>query len=61
MAGGSTPAASAPSGFSPPSTFTPGIGSPSNTLIPLDGAESLVSSARWAIYALLLALPLFFL
>jgi len=61
MAGGSTPAASAPSGLSPPSTFTPGIGSPSNTLIPLDGAESLVSSARWAICALLLALPLFFL
>lgn len=61
MAGGGTPAASAPSGLSPPSSFTPGIGSPSNTLIPLDGAESLVSSVWSAICAPLLALPLFFL
>ncbi|WVZ66802.1 hypothetical protein U9M48_015972 [Paspalum notatum var. saurae] len=62
MAGGGTPAANAPSGLLPPSTFTPGFGSPTATgLIPLDGAESLQSGARWAICALMLALPLFFL
>jgi len=63
---GGTPAASAPSGLSP---FTPGtggfgngssFGSPSSGLVPFDGAESLLSRARWALCALLLALPLFF-
>ncbi|CAN6206200.1 unnamed protein product [Urochloa humidicola] len=65
MAGGGTPTASAPSGLSP---FTPtggfgngsSFGSPTSGLVPFDGAESLLSSARWALCALLLALPLFF-
>ncbi|KAJ1292036.1 hypothetical protein BS78_02G361700 [Paspalum vaginatum] len=66
MAGGSTPEANAPSGLSPPSSFPPGFGNGSSSfgptgLIPLDGAESLQSGARWAICALMLALPLFFL
>ncbi|KAL6657538.1 hypothetical protein ACP70R_005318 [Stipagrostis hirtigluma subsp. patula] len=65
MAGGSTPAASAPSGFGPPSSFNPGFGngtsnfgSPTSTLVPLDGAESALSGARRALCVLLLALPL---
>ncbi|RCV14148.1 hypothetical protein SETIT_2G402500v2 [Setaria italica] len=67
MAGGGTPTASAPSGLSP---FTPGtggfgngsssFGSPTGGLVPFDGAESLLSGARWAVCVLLLALPLFF-
>ncbi|CAN6168933.1 unnamed protein product [Urochloa humidicola] len=64
--GGGTPTASAPSGLSP---FAPGtggfgngssFGSPPSGLIPFDGAESLLSSARWALCALVLALPLLF-
>lgn len=66
MAGGSnsstTPAANAPTGLGPPSSFTPGFGngSPNSILNPLDGAESVLSSARRALCVLLLALPLFF-
>ncbi|XP_062187885.1 glucan endo-1,3-beta-glucosidase 4-like isoform X2 [Phragmites australis] len=69
MAGGSTPTASAPSGLAPPSSFTPGtggfgngstFGSPTGALIPLDGAESLLSGARRVLCAMLLVLPLFF-
>ncbi|KAF8679190.1 hypothetical protein HU200_045957 [Digitaria exilis] len=66
-AGGGTPAASAPSGLSP-FTPTPGaggfgngsFGSPTSGLVPFDGAESLMSGARWALCSLLLVLPLFF-
>jgi hypothetical protein len=29
-------------------------------LVPYDGAESLLSGARWAVSVMLLALPLFF-
>nr|CAB3458709.1 unnamed protein product [Digitaria exilis] len=65
--GGGTPAASAPSGLSP-FTPTPGaggfgngsFGSPTSGLVPFDGAESLMSGARWALCSLLLVLPLFF-
>ncbi|KAL6841931.1 hypothetical protein ACP4OV_028443 [Aristida adscensionis] len=65
--GGTTPSASAPSGLSPPSSFTPGtggttsFGSPVGSLVPLDGAESVQSGARWALGALLLLTPLVFL
>ncbi|OEL31330.1 hypothetical protein BAE44_0007651 [Dichanthelium oligosanthes] len=65
MSGGGTPAAGAPSGLSPFTPPTGGFGngtfgSPTSGLVPFDGAESLQSGARWALGALLLALPLFF-
>uniref|UniRef100_A0ACD5UK37 Uncharacterized protein n=1 Tax=Avena sativa TaxID=4498 RepID=A0ACD5UK37_AVESA len=66
MAGGSnstTPGASAPSSFVPPSsTFTPGFGSPAGSFNPLqDAADSLMAGARPALCMLvLLLLPLFF-
>ncbi|TVU37703.1 hypothetical protein EJB05_11033 [Eragrostis curvula] len=72
MSGGTTPSANPPNtGFNPPSSFTPGtggfgngssFGGPSGALVPLDGAESLLSSARGALCILLLmALPVLFL
>lgn len=67
MAGGGTPTASAPSGLSPFTPTTGGLGngsssfgSPTGGLVPYDGAESLLSGARWAVSVMLLALPLFF-
>lgn len=66
-AGGGTPGASAPSSGLSPFTPTPGFGngsssfgSPTSSLVPFDGAESLLSGARWALCSLMLALPLFF-
>lgn len=71
MAGGSnsstTPAANAPNGLGPASSFTPGFGngstfgSPASILNPLDDADSVLSGARRALCVLLLVLPLFFL
>uniref|UniRef100_A0ACD5YY76 Uncharacterized protein n=1 Tax=Avena sativa TaxID=4498 RepID=A0ACD5YY76_AVESA len=70
MAGGSnssTPGASAPSSFVPPSStftpgFTPGFGSPAGSFNPLqDAADSLMAGARPALCVLVLLLPpLFF-
>ncbi|KAM0828181.1 hypothetical protein ACQ4PT_067725 [Festuca glaucescens] len=69
MAGGSnssTPGASAPSSFTPPSStftpgFTPGFGSPAGSFNPLqDAADSLMAGARRALCVLLLLLPLSF-
>uniref|UniRef100_A0A0E0AN45 X8 domain-containing protein n=1 Tax=Oryza glumipatula TaxID=40148 RepID=A0A0E0AN45_9ORYZ len=67
MAGGTTPAANAPSAVGPftpgfgngSSPTFPGTGSPGGALTPFDAADSVMSGARRALCALLLASPIF--